>query len=87
MKTNRKGFSSILIIILIVVVLAVASYLAARKGSAPSTFVPDNEPSVTQAAPMQTSKDLDSASAELDSADISGLDTQLNQLNADISSF
>ncbi|MBI4990594.1 hypothetical protein HZB96_00700 [Candidatus Gottesmanbacteria bacterium] len=81
MKANNKGFSSILIIILIVVVIVIAGiYLAAKKGAAPSTVV-------TSSAPMQTTKDLNNASADLDNADVTGLDTQLNQLDSDASSF
>lgn len=81
MKANNKGFSSILIIILIAAVVVIAGiYLVAKKGTAPSTVV-------TSGAPLQTSKDLDKVSTELDNADVTSLDTQINQLDADASSF
>lgn len=81
MKTDNKGFSPILIIILIAAVAVIAGiYLVAKKGTTPSTVV-------TSGAPMQTSKDIDNVSTELDNADVTSLDTQLNQLDADASSF
>lgn len=71
----------VFIIIAIGIVIAVASvFLSAQKRS------PSQQ--TTQSVPvLQSASNLDATAAELDKVDLSGLDKELNLLNADASKF
>lgn len=82
MNKNQKGSTAILILVAIAVVAVIAYFLLTQKGKV--TTVPttgQNYPAI------QSNSDLNKAASNLDSTDTKEMDSQLNQLSSDSSSF
>lgn len=75
MKRKQKGFSPILAIIVVAIaVVVVVVFLSTQQ--------------TTQSVPViQNASDLNTAASELDNTDSDELDRELNQLDADASTF
>lgn len=97
---QQKGFIQILLIIGIVAALGVIGYVfyTQSRNSLTNTslYNPNAMPTQYQAqynqsgqvvAPIQNGKDLNSASASLDSTDMTQIDTHLNALNSASAGF
>lgn len=98
---NQKGFAMVLLIVFVVVAaLAVVGLVLYRQklnsltqnenvnqSAVPAQYQAQYQQSGQSVAPIQDANDLNSASASLDSTDTTQLDTQLNQLNSNASSF
>lgn len=75
---NRFNLISLIITIGVVIVL-IALFLSTQKGGLPQT---------TQNVPaIQNTSGLNSVASELDNTDLNELDKELNQLDADASTF
>lgn len=85
MKNNQKGFAPILIIAIIAVVAVVGYFLFVQRGNIATA--PSSNTASTQYQKIQNDNDLNTASSDLDNIDTSQIDTQLNQLSSDTSSF
>lgn len=75
----RREQGNIGLIILIVVAIAFAVWWFAKSGY--------KFPQQTAETPIQNSADLDTAAAELDGANLNEMDSDLEQINTDSSSF
>ena len=84
MNQNQKGSSNIFLILAVIVVLAVAGAYLLNSRTAPIPTATNNMPT-NQA--IQSPSGLDTASAELDTTNIDSLDTGMNQISSDTSSF
>ncbi|MBI3385570.1 hypothetical protein HY031_00630 [Candidatus Gottesmanbacteria bacterium] len=82
MKKNQKGFTPILIIAIIAIVAVAGYFFLTKKGTYIAT--PSGNGSSTA---IQNSSGLNNAENDLDNADINQVDTELNQLSSDTSSF
>ena len=87
---NQKGFSSVIIIVIVVILIAIGVFMAVKRVTSLNTYNKGGQ-QVTQTQPatsaIQNSSDLDAAAADLDKTDIDGMDTELNQIDADASTF
>jgi flagellar basal body-associated protein FliL len=94
---KQKGFIQIILIVLVALILAGvgAVYYFANK---PSALIPENTSIASEyqadylqgaqgATSIKRGADLNKASSELDSADLTQIDKDLNALSADSSSF
>lgn len=84
MKNNQKGFAPILIVAIIAIVAIAGYFLFVQRGNIATT--PSNTAS-TQYQKIQNDSDLNTAASDLDNTDTSQIDTQLNQLSSDASTF
>lgn len=84
MKNNQKGFAPILIIAIIAVVAVAGYFLFVQRKNIATT--PSNTAS-TQYQKIQNNNDLNTVANDLDNTDTGQIDTQLNQLSSDSSSF
>ncbi|OGD85935.1 hypothetical protein A2696_00820 [Candidatus Curtissbacteria bacterium RIFCSPHIGHO2_01_FULL_41_13] len=88
---NKKGFSTIVIIAIVAILIAIGVVMAVKKGANLNIYNKQG-PQVTQtqqpqASPIQNSSDLNVTSADLDNTDLDGIDAELNQIDADASTF
>lgn len=88
---NKKGFSQVIIIAIVAILITIGVFMAVRKSTSLNT---DNKggQQVTQTqqpkvAAIQNSSDLDATAAELDNTNVDEVDTELNQMDADASTF
>lgn len=88
MKRKQNGFISMPLIIAIgVIVVIVIFFLLTGKGSVP---VPEKivTPQITQNVPaIQDTSGLNTAATELDNTDLNAVDKELDQLDAETSTF
>jgi len=88
---NQKGFSTIVIVIAIVAILvALGVFLMSQKGT--NIYNREGQQQVTQTqqpttSAIQNSNDLDATAADLDNTNVDELDNELNQMDADASTF
>lgn len=93
MKTkNQQGFNSLLIVVVVVVVLAIVGvYVLTQRGTTSTSLFPQLQQGTGQGGGfgkiIQSDSDLTAAGTDLDTTDISSVDTQLSQLDADATSF
>lgn len=80
---NQKGFSQVVIIAVVAVLIAVGVFMAIKKGSQQVT-TQTQRPEVSA---IQNSSDFDVIIADLDNTDVDGIGAELNQMNADASTF
>ncbi|MCX6725942.1 MAG: hypothetical protein NT052_01315 [Candidatus Shapirobacteria bacterium] len=95
MKNNQKGFTLILIIAIIFFAAVAGYFFFVQRGNITTT--PSNTANTqyqqqyqqaNQNVPaIQTNSDLNTAANDLDNTDTSQIDTQLNQLSSDASTF
>ncbi len=84
MRKKQKGFSLILAIaaVAIVVVVAVVFFSTQKRG------LPTGTQQTTQSVPaIQDISGLNAVASELDSTNVDEIDTELNQLDTDASTF
>lgn len=89
---GKKGLSSIVVIIAIVaIVVAIGVFMAVKKGSNLNVYNKGGGQQVTQQQPsipaIKNSSDLDATAADLDKTDVDGMDSKLNQIDTDASTF
>lgn len=84
MKNNQKGFIPLLVA-LVVVILAVAGYLMFVQKE--NLFKNLDQQTSQNIGQINNNSDLDAVSKDLDSTDMSQLDSQLNQVSSDAASF
>ena len=88
---NKKGFSTIVIIAIVAILIAIGIFMVVKKGTNFNIYNKQG-PQVTQtqqpqASPIQNSSDLNVTSADLDNTYLDGIDAELNQIDADASTF
>lgn len=88
---NKKGFSQVIIIAIVAILIAIGVAMAVKKGTNLNIYDKQG-PQVTQtqqpqASPIQNSSDLNVTLADLDNTDVDGIDAELNQIDADASTF
>lgn len=86
MNKNQKGFAPILTLVVIAIV-AVASYLFFAGTTANAPYQQQNQQANQNVPAIQNSGDLNTAANDLDNTDTGQIDTELNQLNSDASTF
>ncbi len=88
MKSKQKGFGPIPLIIAIgVAVILIVFFLSVRKNGLP---VPENtgtQQSTQNVPAIHNTNDLNNVDSELDKTDLGEFDKELNQLDADASTF
>lgn len=86
MNKNQKGFAPILTLVVIAVV-AIAGYLFFAGTTANTPSQQQNQQANQNVPAIQNSSDLNTAANDLDNIDTGQIDTELNQLNSDASTF
>lgn len=77
---KQKGFSPIIAIIAVgVVVVIMALFLSTQRT--------ETQPTTQNVPAIQNANDLNTVASELDNADLNAVDKELNQLDADASTF
>lgn len=87
---NQTGNAALIAIIIIVILIAGWYFFIYNKAAIPSSIYQTIYPTGTSTpAPVgyQNSSDLDQASAQLDGTNLNQMDTGINQVAADSSSF
>lgn len=88
---NQKGFSLVVIIVIVALLIAIGVFMAAKNGTSLNTYNKEGL-QVTQTQQPKTSviqngNGLDATAADLDKTDVDGMDTELNRMDADSSTF
>lgn len=78
---NKKGFSPVVIILIVAIFIAIGVFMAVKKGQ---QITQTQQPATSV---IQNTSDLDAAATDLDKTDVDGMDTELNQIDADASTF
>jgi len=81
---KQKGISSTMIIAAAVFIIVVLVFLFLPKRSAPPTETQQPSRATSE---IQNGNDLNTAMSELDNTNVDEIDTQLNQIRSDASSF
>ena len=88
MKREQKGFISTLLIITIgVVVVIIVLFLSTGKGNVPAPGKTDTLQTTQNVPAIQDTSGLDTATSELDNTDLNAVDKELDQLDAETSTF
>ncbi len=87
---SKKGLSSpVIIIAVIAIVIAVGAYIAVQKGTNLNVnkLQPVSKIQKPVSSAIQNSNGLNTAEADLDNTNLDDVDSELNQIDADASTF